>query len=135
MNILSTATQEHQAVLVDETNAGEYKEPVPINAFYKPLSMVMFQKSRLKQLNVVFVHAMNPSEAQKRSHLDVGVFSAKFAGWTLTLNWTEEQRDKLPPDYIGVDYGNVSCGIIGPNVIRTCWNCGLTGWRDPEHDQ
>ena len=96
---------------------------------------VMFQASRLKSLNVVVVHDMAPKEAEARSNMDVGVFEARFNGWTLTFNWTQERKGKLWPDYIGVDYGDTSCGILGPHILRTCWHCGLTGWRDPAHKE
>lgn len=132
MNILTSRPSEQRAVLVDHTTANDYAVPIPINPLFKNAFMAVGQQSHaLKGLNVQVVHEMSPSEAEKRSQLDVGVFTAKFNGWTCTLNWTQEKRGKLPPDYIGVDYGNVSCGIIGPYLtIRTCWHCGMTGWRD-----
>ena len=133
MNILATATKEHQATMVDAASEHLYKAPLPINPLYKPVLMVMFQKSRLKSLNVQIVHEMRPADAEKYSRLDVGIFEAKFGPWTCVLNWTETKRAKLLPDYIGVDYGDVFCGIIGPHLtIRTCWSCGAGGWTDKE---
>lgn len=134
MNILTSGRTEQRAVMVDEANAHEYQAAIPINPLFKPLFMAVYQLSpELKGLNVHVVHDMTPEENERLSQVDVGVFEAKIDLWTLTLNWTEEKRDNLPPDYIGVDYGDVSCGIIGKYLtIRTCWQCGMTGWRNPE---
>lgn len=130
MAVLASATKERKATLVDGSTAKDYKTPIPINQFFKPVFMVMFQKSRLKQLNVQIVHDMPAAEAEKRSQMDVGIFTAKFGKWTAALNWTQEKHQKLPSHYIHVEYGDTFCGVISPNSIRTCWNCGAGGWSN-----
>ena len=138
MNILSSAYKERPAAFVTSETMHEYAEPIAINPTYKPLLAVMFQASRLKQLKVVIVHNMAPNDAEKHSNKDVGVFEARFEGWQLTLNWTEERRGKLFPDHIAIDFGEASCGIIAPYLtIRNCWNCGmlLRGKRLPGRSQ
>lgn len=122
-----------QAMMVDETNAHEHKEPYPINPMYKGAFMAVYQHSKAKSMNIQVVHGMEGDAAEKGSLQDVGFFEAKFGDWACTLNWTQSKRGNLYPDYIGVDYGTTSCGIIGKYLtVRTCWNCGLTGFRDPE---
>ena len=136
MNIIADAKSESRATMVDDTNRDQYQQPIPINPIYKPAFMAVYQQSKLKSMNVQVVHEMKAEEAERLSQQDVGVFTARFDQWTCTLNWTESKRENLPPDYIGVDYGDVSCGIIGPNLtIRTCWHCGMTGWKDAGRTQ
>ena len=120
-----------QAMMVDQTMAQDYKEPIPINPMYKAAFMAVYQHSKAKSMNIHVVHGTTGDAAEKGSLQDVGIFDAKFGDWSCTLNWTQDKRANLPPDYIGVDYGSTSCGIIGPHLtVRTCWNCGQSGFRD-----
>ena len=131
MNILTSSFSDkaREAQVVSAENQDDYQEPIPINPLFKPAFMAVYQQSELKRKNLVVDNNMSKEEAESR--FDVGVFEARFNGWSCTLNWTEEKKGNLYPDYIGIDFGDTSCGIIGKwATIRTCWKCGMTGWRD-----
>lgn len=128
--------KERRAELVTAETAHLWREPLPIHPTYKTLLRALLQLCpELKALRV-YIDFSLPTNTQidpEPSHKDVGFFQAQFDHWTAVLNWTEEKRGHLLPDYIGVDFGGESAGILGPWAnIRTCWACGLTGWRDPE---
>lgn len=116
-------------VMVDKDNAGEYRTPIPHHPVFKVAFLAVYHMSQARRMNIVVDPSLptTPEHSQK----DVGVFQAEFGDFTLVLNWTNEKKGNIAPDYIGVDYGTDSCGILGPHLtIRTCWYCGLTGWRD-----
>lgn len=115
--------------VVDQSNEKDYQTPLPHHPVFKVALLAVYHMSQARRLNIVVDPTLpnTPENARK----DVGVFQAEFGGFTVVLNWTEEKRGKILPDYMGIDYGDSSCGILGPHLtIRTCWNCGLTGWRD-----
>ncbi|GEM_PF-7038593 len=125
--------------VVTAANAHEYKVPHPIHPTFKVLLQAILQLSAELKGKKMFVDMGIPNydemgkENTAETRRDIGVFQAKFDHWTVVLNWTEETRQNLPPDYIGVDFGDSSAGILGPHAnIRTCWKCGLTGFRDKE---
>lgn len=125
-------------VMVSAENAHEYHTPHPIHPTFKVLLRAIRQLNPELRKRQVYVDMSIPNflpngkENVEETRKDQGVFEAKFDHWTIVLNWTEEKRRNLPPDYFGIDFGNSSAGIIGPHAnIRTCWKCGLTGFRDP----
>ena len=121
---------------VTAENEKEWAKPHPIHPTFKTLVQAVLQLCpELKRMNVQIDHSQDMRE-KKNTHRDIGVFQARFDHWTIVLNWTEEKRQNLPPDYFGVDFGGSSAGIIGIWAdIRTCWKCGLSGYRNPEKTQ
>lgn len=121
-------------VMVTAQNQHEYHTPHPIHPTFKVLLQTVLQlNAELKSMNIQYDYTPPKDKAdyERRARADHGVFQAKFDHWTIVLNWTEEKRLNLPPDYFGIDFGDTSAGILGPNAdIRTCWKCGLTGYRD-----
>lgn len=118
--------------MVEEDEADLYKDPPPINPLFKVAYRAVIQSSEMKQKGV-FVDF-------EREHNDigpgVGMVKAEFDGWKCTLNWTRSKQGSIPVNYIAVERHGTTQGIIGPFAnIRTCWHCGLTGWRDKEHTQ
>jgi len=78
---------------------------------------------------------LHGDEAEVASNL--GVVEGAFGGpnndlWKIEVNWNQyEWAGKMPPGYCRVRYADIEVGIIGPWLtIRTCWSCGLKGWRD-----
>lgn len=121
--------------MVHAGNAHEYRAPHPIHPTFKVLLRAIRQLHPvLRRLHVdMSIPNFLPSgkENVEETRRSIGVHQVRFDHWTIVLNWTEETRQNLPPDYFGIDFGTESAGIIGPNAdIRTCWKCGLTGYRD-----
>ena len=125
--------------MVTAENESEWVKPHPIHPTFKVLLAVVDQLNpELKRMKMQtdFSAPRDEHDHQTRTHRDYGVFEARFDHWTIAINWTEEKRRNLPPDYFGVDFGDSSAGIIGPNAdIRTCWKCGLSGYRDKARTQ
>ena len=115
-------------------NADQYQQPHPIHPTFKVVfRAITMLNPEIRKMRIGI--DMNLPTDQQSSKKYVGVFSARLdKQWSATINWTEEKKLNLPPDYLGIDFGNASAGILGPHAdIRTCWHCGLTGYRDPEH--
>lgn len=134
--ILPSGARQPTMQMVTAENEHEWKTPHPIHPTFKVIFQAVLQLNpTLKAMNILhdFSPPKDKHDAERRAHVDHGVFQAKFDHWTIVLNWTEETRQNLPPDYFGINFIDDSAGIIGPNAnIRTCWKCGLTGFRDRE---
>lgn len=66
----------------------------------------------------------------------IGVKEADFGGadgklWKVRVNWNQHGwAGKIPAGYAQIHYAGTEVAIIGPWLtIRTCWHCGLKGWR------
>lgn len=119
--------------LAGADTADQYRTPHPIHPTFKVAfrAITMLNDDiRRKRIYIDFGQPTGKDDGCK----DVGVFTARLdKHWAVTLNWTEEWKESLAPDYIGIDFGGSSAGIIGPYAdIRTCWHCKLTGYRDPQ---
>ena len=121
---------------VSRENQDEWVNPHPINRAFKPLFQAVLQLNPvLRKRNIVVVSNLSEREEDRAKREIAQVYEARFDGWTLALNWAPDGiwRGGIVPDYIKVARADVECGQIGPWAdIRTCWSCGMTGYKDPE---
>ena len=84
------------AQMIGPEDEAQYHKPPTINPLFKVALQATVQGSApLKQKKLLVHLGLTKEEEQK--HADVGVFVAKFKGWTITLNWTTQAHGKLPP--------------------------------------
>ena len=132
VNILTnTAPKSRPVVMVNDENKKDYADPLPIHPLFKVLLLTIYHACGAARRKNIQVDGSLPNDP-KYAHQDVGFFEAQLdGGWYIVVNWTEDSRANLMPDYIGVDCKNESVAILGPHAtIRTCWHCKATGYQD-----
>lgn len=120
--------------LAGADTAGQYETPHPIHPTFKVVfRAITMLNDEIRKMRIG-IDFSKPTGGKDDGKGYVGVFTVRLdKQWAATVNWTEEWKGSLAPDYIGIDFGGSSAGILGPWAdIRTCWHCKLTGYRDPQ---
>lgn len=123
-----------RTVLVDSSmdDGGWHVRP-PFHETHRAALLALIQGCpELDRLGVYYDPHMTSEQGRKQE--DVGVFDLAIKRWRLRLNWTTGWKSNgIPPRHIAVAYEGEPVGVIGPYAtIRTCWRCGLHGYRDEE---
>lgn len=80
---------------------------------------------------VVYHQMASPIEVDPHLHgdaakkaLDHGVFHGRMGLWDLSLNWTTQWQQQIPPYHLWVRYNDVDVAMLGPYLTwRYCPTC------------
>jgi len=112
-NLLLTNRPDNPSPLVTAETDHEYTTPRPISEIYEDVLIAITQSSdEAQQRKIVIDLKLTEEEAQ--AHRYVGIFTAKFDGWTCTVNWTPEFAGKIPPGHIYVRRGETEVAMLAP---------------------
>lgn len=113
-----TTTQEGVPLLQDtDLDDGGWEEDPEYSDEFEPALWILLERYDIQ---------MDPTLSFEDSMAgrDIGVLTAKFWKWTISLNWQTVWARHIPPHHMAVEFDGTEVGIISPWLtLRTCWKC------------
>jgi len=100
-------------VLVGPEDEDLYEQPRPYSQLFVTCLQAILQTSgepKARSLYLAFGH--KPGTVRDEQY--VGFFTGVFDGWELTVNWTPESSQGIPPGHIHVQWRNMEVGTLSP---------------------
>lgn len=111
--ILNAQGRPLPGTLADATNDAQYVRPRPYSELFVACLRATLQVCDDPKAHGLYL-AFGQRPGSIRDARYVGVFTARFEGWKLTVNWTPEKKDNLPPGHIVVSWRDFEVAMLSP---------------------